>query len=76
MTENFIVTGAECDICTLYRTEPRVIFDSIGLASAAGFTLSLAKRLRSLAVAAVGLGGLTLMPEGLVLGRPPVETDL
>jgi hypothetical protein len=53
-----------------------VIFDSIGLASAAGFTLSLAKRLRSLAVAAVGLGGLTLMPEGLVLDRPPVETDL
>jgi hypothetical protein len=56
-----------------------IIFDSIGLASAAGFTLSLAKRLRSLAVAAVGLGSLTFMPERPlrnVLGRPPVRTDL
>ncbi len=40
-----------------------VIFESIGLASAAGFTLSLSKRLRGLALAGVGLASLSFMPE-------------
>jgi hypothetical protein len=42
------------------------IFQAFGLPAAAGFTLSLVKRLRSLAIAAIGLGVIALIPR---LGR-------
>jgi hypothetical protein len=41
-----------------------LLFSTLGLPAAAGFALSLVKRLRSLAVALLGLGSLALLPEG------------
>jgi hypothetical protein len=39
-----------------------LIFDALGLVSAAGFTLSLTKRLRSIAAAGIGLAVVSLVP--------------
>jgi hypothetical protein len=56
-----------------------LIFDALGLVSAAGFTLSLTKRLRSLTVAALGLAIMSILPGDALSKRrkqPPVRSTV